>query len=613
MNKPILLRISGLFLVLLSIIVLLQLWRMDYFQQVFTPIQEKEKAFPTSQSSKEKTPGKKVQVFIHKNESDLSQNTLSNLEHALQYGKVDYSIINKQEISSINPSPYHVLVLAGEHTDNWPFEDIQSFVNNGGRLFIGARFIDERWNDLLGIKQVGDYKDRIQGLTFEKELFPGYVNLESNSTLFTHSIADVTLNEEANLYISTMNKPIMWTNQPGKGKVVYWNTTSLTEKSSRGLLLHSLGLLPPTFVSGQAGIKAMHIDDFPAPVPSETNSIIEEQYNTSVKQFYTDIWWEDMKHLGREYDVNYTGFMIGTYRKDTVLDSEALKDRIRYPMLYFGRELVKENGEIGLHGYNHQSLVTAEETIDPSFGYRPWQSKSEMVDSINVVKDTFAYYFPNREMESYVPPSNVLNRTGVEALSDTLPHLQVVAALYSGSKENGSFIQEFTYDETFEHIYHFPRISSGYDLTTEEQFVISDAAANFGVVSHFIHPDDVLDPYRSKGEDWESMRDGYEDMLQHIASHYPHLEGLTQYHAYQKMDAYQKSKITVTRDDNTLHISGEELLQPSTLFVRVNEDSALETGTFSFGEVSQYGKGASLYRVTLTSGNAALPIKDGSS
>ena len=108
---------------------------------------------------------------------------------------------------------------------------------------------------------MGDFKDGIYGLTFEKELFPGYMDLECTSKLFSHSIADVKLSKESEVFITAQNEPILWSNRYGEGKVLVWNTSSVTEKNSRGLMLQALSFLPPAFASNQAGIKVMHIDD----------------------------------------------------------------------------------------------------------------------------------------------------------------------------------------------------------------------------------------------------------------------------------------------------------------------------------------------------------------
>ncbi len=143
-------------------------------------------------------------------------------------------------------------------------------------------------------------------------------------------------------------------------------------------MLQTLALLFPSFVSQQAAIKVTHLDDFPSPVPGNTNAAIEKTYNRTIKEFFKEIWWRDMKRIADEQDVTYTGFIIGSYKNTTEETTDDLSEKIRTPMLNYGRGLLKMGGEIGLHGFNHQPLVVAGETLDPNLGYVPWKNQDEM-------------------------------------------------------------------------------------------------------------------------------------------------------------------------------------------------------------------------------------------
>ncbi|WP_027955765.1 DUF2194 domain-containing protein [Halobacillus kuroshimensis] len=609
MKKQITIYASILFLLFTAAIIILQFMRLDLFHQWFPAESAQGTPVETMSTEENPTEGEELQVYVHKNDTPLSKDAVENLEYAMDYAKVSYQEITKKEMEELTPSPYNVLVLGGEHSKEWPYEEIRSFVEKGGRLYIASRFINADWNELLGLEDVEDFLDDIYGLTFEKEVFPGYMDLGEDSQLFSHSIADVELAESAEVYISAEDHPILWANSYGEGKVMFWNTSSVTEKSSRGLMLQALSFLPPTFVSSQAGIKVMHIDDFPSPVPSGTTDVIQRDYDLTVEDFYSEVWWEDMKRIGEGEDVIYTGYLIGTYQDTMDMTAEDLIETRRFPMLYFGRKVLKEDGEIGLHGYNHQSLVTADEPIDPEYGYRPWQNQGEMEESLNRVNELFDYYFKEKGVHSYVPPSNVLNETGVRALHEVFPELEAVSGLYTGDKETGAFLQEYEPNSEFPSIYHFPRISSGYGETDEERFVQIDAIANFGVFAHFIHPDDVLDPYRSGDSGWPEMRQSYEDMLHYIHDHYTHLKGMRQTDATKKMKQYQASVIDVTYQDDQVVVQGENLLSPSTILVRVNSGS-LETGSFDYGVVESLGESGTLYQVTLNQPYAEIKKKD---
>ncbi|WP_236636106.1 DUF2194 domain-containing protein [Exiguobacterium sp. SH5S13] len=395
----------------------------------------------------------------------------------------------------------------------------------------------------------------------------------------------------------------------GDGEVMFWNTTSLSDKNSRGLMVQALTMMFPAFVTQQSGIKVVHFDDFPAPVPDNSIPVIEDAYGLSIKDFFSDVWWQDVQQIARDHDLVYTGFMIGSYKATSEEDVDQLVQKIRASMFEYGRGLMQVDGEIGLHGLNHQPLVTNGETMDPELGYTAWASREEMRSAVERIVETFSYYIPKEEIRSYVPPSNIIGASGLSVLNEAFPNGLVIASLYSGDTSKGSYVQEFGPDPIYEHLYNFPRISSGYNETIDDQFVVVDAIANFGLVSHFIHPDDVLDERRSKGQGWATMKDSFEDMFKMIDRTYPHLEALTQYDAYQKYELYQQADIEVAYTEDTIEINSQQMLIPSTMLIRLQAGTYLETGKFSFGNVRPFGDSRTLYQLELKTSYVSLEIK----
>lgn len=610
MKKSIYGYIIVLFSILVSVIVIVQFLRLDYGHRLIPNEARETRTFDTLAGEARALSGEPVQIYIHQNEDRLSELILTNFTYALDYAKLPYTRIGVEAIETLKPSPRTVLVLSGENTELWPYETIERFVDEGGKLYIAGRFIDAKWADLVGVSDFGDYLDGINGLVFERELFPGYVDLPQDSELFIHSIADVELEASSDVMITAKEEPILWKAPYGEGEVMYWNTTSLADKNSRGLMVQALTTLFPAFVTPQAGIKVVHFDDFPAPVPANSNPVIEDAYNLSIKEFFSEVWWRDMKQIGEDHDVMYTGFLIGSYKATNEETVEELNEKIRTPMLEYGRGLLQINGEVGLHGFNHQPLVSGDETMDPELGYTRWDDEQQMRSAVDRVVETFDYYLPKEQIRSYVPPSNIIGASGLSVLNDAFPDGLIIAGLYSGDTSKGSYVQEFGPDPVNKNLYNFPRVSSGYNETADETFVVADAVANFGLVSHFIHPDDVLDEYRSKGRGWAEMKESFEGMFETIHETYPHLEALTQYDAYRKYELYQQATIEVAYTDDTIEINSRSILTPSTVLVRLEPGTSLETGTFAFGTVRPFGASGTLYQVELTDSYASLAIKE---
>lgn len=599
---------AAIILVLLLSVVVLQWGRVTALYTLLPMPDQEEKRFQTM-TTDVGGQGTPIEISLLENDSIDSQAAIENIRYALSYAKVPFQEVTEEELSTLEPSPYHILIVAGEHARGWPYKEIESFVDEGGRLMVALRYggVRQEWNDLVGIDDANDFIQKPQkGLTFEKPFFPGYPNISQDQPLFSHSVLDVTLKEEADLYLSVNDHPVMWTYDYGKGKVGYWNTTITKDKGTRGLLLQSLSLLPPSFVMHQAGIQISYLDDFPSPIK---DGIIE---SITYESYVRDVWWKSMKEMQDTYGLVYTGAIIGTYEDRQRLGTEELIELREFPMVYYGRQILNGGGELALHGYNHQPLVVKEDGIpvEESHDYVPWKRKSIMNKKLTQTKDLFHHYYPDKELQSYVPPSNILGETGLEALMESLPSVNTIASLYFGEKGKESFIQEFEFDQTYSDLYHFPRTSSGHGDTTEDYFLFTDAIANQGIFSHFIHPDDRIDDDRAQGRDWRDMRKGLESMYAFLSKNFPYLESLTQQEAREKMITYQQSKIDVRYQEDSITISGEDMLDPSVALVRIQPGKHLETGEFSFGEVEVMQASSGLYFVTLRKPSVTLLLKE---
>lgn len=602
----------SLFIVLFLVFVgAIQYVRIHSLHTLLPNVAEREVNIDQLQSSASAKAGEhQLQIYLVKDEGELSVETTDNLLHGLQYAKLDVQEITPEEIGSIESSPYTIIILTGETTSRWPFTELKRYVEQGGNLVFANRFRDETWNELTGIEELGEFVPDVYGLNFEETIFPGYKDLNPPDDLFVHSVVDSAISDDARVMLSAEGFPVLWEYRVGQGNVLYWNTTITNQKMIRGLFVQTLGTMPPVFVTGQAAVKVMYIDDFPAPVmDGKMKDVSATPLDKSVKDFFAEDWWEDMIDLTEDHDVVYTGAMIRTYEEEMKLVDEPLIKRGEFPMLYFGRKLLAHGGEIGLHGYNHQSLVTADEPIDPTYGYIPWDDKEEMKRSLLQAESVFANYFPAETLKSYVPPSNALNRTGIDAIAEALPELRTIASLYTGESEKGDFVQEFEFDATHPELFHFPRVTSDYGEENGSIFQMVDAIANFGVFSHFIHPDDVIDPDRAFGRDWDTMFASLRKIMRDVNMEYPHLEAYTQHYATEKMIAYQQADLNITFDDRVIYLAGEGLVNPSHFIVRLKQGQSLAVGEFDFGTVTQWDAERPLYLVTLTSANAEIAIE----
>ncbi|ANC78640.1 hypothetical protein ABE65_018290 [Fictibacillus phosphorivorans] len=600
-----------LMLITILCIIIVQISRIGEVHWLFPQqeVRDKEQALIPTISGAVK--GDQLEILVLGNKESLKDNpSMLHLNKSLELAKLSFTYIDS--LDRVSASPLTIVVVLDEKKAIAEEDNIRDFVNEGGRLFVGLRFFHPNLNDVMGIERVEGFNpNNLTGVIFKKPFVPIYPDIEDSHGKIPNNSLEVTLQDDSEVYLESQETPILWYHSYGKGKVAYWNGTMLQGKGARGLLLQSLSLLPPRFVSSRLEMSVFFIDDFPAPFPDGDHENITPAFDTSVSSFYKNIWWPDMKELQDQYSLKFTHAFIGTYRADQKMKTEHLIKQNQSKFLFFGRDALRNGDELSLHGYNHQSLVTKKEPIDDEFEYIPWNSQEQMEEGISRVMKMNEHFFPNYTIKTYVPPSNVINKTGIKALSQAAPSIDTISSLYLGDNKQGSFIQEFGYDENNSGYFHLPRVSSGYAPDLYEQFSYADALANAGILSHFIHPDDLLDPYRNKGFKWPDLNVELDRHLKNIYETYPFLKGVTAQEAKKLYLSYSESEMSVDYQENQLIIYGKNLVSPSVFLIRLNDNEKLETGAFDSYSVAKVKGVEGLYTVQTTMGKTVVPIKRG--
>ncbi len=405
-------------------------------------------------------------------------------------------------------------------------EEIESYVYNGGRLFfMNVLNMDTHFKALyrkLGILDFHNYIES-KGVDMLSNVLIGtkgksFLESEINVSL------GITLDKNIDILIqSTNGTPLLWKNDYGQGAFMVFNGTMLVDKVSRGLLSGAISLLEPDYIYPIFNMKTYFIDDFPAPIAKGKNPIIYKEYKRDLPSFYQNIWWPNMLQIAKQNNIIYTGGIIESYNDRVHPPFENTEDKEFSYLISFGRELIQSGGEIGFHGYNHQSL-TMDKKISQSFGYNVWTSTEDMKASIQEILQYAKVAFPSYTVTSYVPPSNALSVEGRQILKEAWPDLIVISSLYSEDSTNRSYIQEFEIAQ--DGIIEMPRISSGYFQTESDDWAIANAITGLGVFSHFTHPDDVISEDRSKGG-WSDMYEDFKQYMENINTTYPWLRAMT--------------------------------------------------------------------------------------
>ena len=448
--------------------------------------------------------------------------------------------------------------------------DICSWVKEGGSVLFALTLQKETYVSMieqkLGIISSGYQNAEVSSIYFEKDFLIG----GGRSYMITDpfdSAWKVQLDETARVYARIGDEngmPLIWERNYGKGKFVIDNF-GLTEKAVRVFYAASYSLLTDAGVYPVINGSVFYLDDFPSPVPSGDGTYVRRDYNTSIAEFYSNVWWPDMMTLAAKHGVKYTGVIIENYEDDT--DGEITEQTDVQRFQYFGNMILHQGGELGYHGYNHQPLSLSNVDYGTVLPYKTWTSLDAMEKAVDELIRFGKKMFPATELSVYVPPSNVLSEEGRKLLGEKFPEIRSIASNYFSGEF--AYVQEF---ETAEDgIVEQPRIISGAVIDDYMQMAaLSELNMHF-VNSHFMHPDDLLDEDRGAALGWEKLKkrlDEYMTWLNESAEELRNLTGSELAGAVQRYGALTVDK-EITEKEIRLHLG--HLYDEAYLMVRINE------------------------------------------
>jgi hypothetical protein len=180
-------------------------------------------------------------------------------------------------------------------------------------------------------------------------------------------------------------------------------------------------------------------------------------------------------------------------------------------------------GELGLHGYNHQSLAP-DGYNQAELDYVPWESKADMVEGLQELRRYIKSAYPDYDFQTYVPPSDILSPEGHEAVKEVFPELKVYSSLFDGLYSERGYYQDFARNE--DGTYEIPRFTSGYAPDRQNMWENISVINYIGVFSHFVHPDELFYE-ESKDLTWAMMVQGFQNFLTEINERFDWLRPTT--------------------------------------------------------------------------------------
>lgn len=568
-----------LLLLIILIVGFLQRFRIKRLESYFSVKQVYDFTLPNGKNGRLKIEKPEKYIIFYSDEKGGIDEIRKGLEEIFNISKVKYDIKSISTTEEIDYKNYSMVILVAENYSGLTkknFLKIKNYIKNGGNLFLTERSYKNPFNSISGIKKIGKFIET-KTFIFTKEIFPGFKNINPKEEILNSSGLDLILNENVDIIAKTSNGiPLMWINAYGKGRVFYNNTTLFQGKIFRGVMKQLIAYMSDVSFYPIINSKVFHIDDYPSPIPVLENEVIKKEYGMNTNEFYNTIWWNSMKEFFKKQRIIPTGLLIGEYNDATTKSKlVSVCKRTLGDLSKRGRQLKSVDGELAIHGYNHYSLGLKNEILFSRYHYKPWESVETMEKAQQILKSTMKkLYGKNLKIYTYIPPSNLISKNGKEVIIKNFPEINSFCGIFYGEEEPGLLLQEIGRDKDFSHIYSLPRMSSGFFYTETILWQIYNGIAAYGYVSHFIHPDDVIDKERGAGKSWKELESELDRIFTHINKNYSPIEPQTQSemtYEYIKIEnlkiAYEKKadKILINicnfkgAFDSQLRIKGEKI------------------------------------------------------
>ncbi len=468
---------------------------------------------------------------------------------------------------------YQTMVIAMPNLD--PLDEhvlqIMQWVKKGGGVMFAMTPEKTGYLDVIG-PQIGIESSAYQyvvteGITPSKDFMLGGGQTYMFSDPFKSSLS-VALNDRAQVEAVSSNggTPLVWRSSVESGTAVMCNI-GIYVKMVRGFYASAFSLLSSAMAYPVINSAAFYLDDFPSPVPSGNGKYIKRDYNMSISEFYSQVWWPDLVRLTERYGIRFTGVMIENYGDDTKNDPVRQTDNTQFE--YYGGLLLRQNGEIGYHGYNHQPLVLPNTDYGNEYTYVQWPNRKAIVDSLNELIAFQKTVLPAATSSVYVPPSNILSSEGRQIIGEDVPQIRAIASMAFPPDSSLEYVQEF--GVAADGVVEAPRIVSGSMVNNSYMRLAAVSELNMHYVStHFMHPDDLLDEDRGAKEGWETYRKGLEDYLDWLEQSAPSIRMQTGTECAAAVQRFSGLTVSMATSDDSWDLHLGNLIDQGWLMFRAN-------------------------------------------
>lgn len=559
-------------------------------------------------------------LVLYDSMEEYSPDSLENITFVLDQMSVGFTLVDL----GIEPdlprlSGYKTIVIACSEMPAPLFLSLDVLIDwvlSGGGLLFALTPEDEVlytiFNRLLGVER-GNYTNVPQVTAIlETDFLAGGKGLkvewseEGDPEDYRNGL-NFVLDSSSTLHMSSTGPegptPLLWEHPYGRGRVVVNNNDAVFEKWSRGFFAAAYSLTEPAVAYPVINASVFFIDDFPSPVPEGYSPYIRRDFGLMTEYFFVHVWYPDMIRMAKDHKIKYSGVLVETYDDNVEPPFEPEPLFVTERMKYFGTLFLNEGYEMGMHGYNHQSLVLEDFDYEDKLDYNQWPETENMKEALTELVRYQKELFPARPMRTYVPPSNVLSKEGRAVIRENFPDINLISGLLIDD--------EFGLDDEFgvadDGLINFPRITSGFypfddpEDVTAQWIMLCELNLHY-VFSHFIHPDDPMDPDRGAERGWRSLSKSFDEFLTWL-NQYP-IRHMTAQEAGAATERFDSLTVHTTLSADEIALDLDGFYDEAWIMVRINDGTPSSIRNGSLTKLSD-----TLYLVKADSSQVSISLE----
>lgn len=279
----------------------------------------------------------KENLVLYDESNDTSRRAKEQFSQILKDMKQGYQLvdISKDSLPSFSNYKKVIVLLSDLETLGEKTQEMVDWVEQGGNILFGVTLVKDDASasieQKLGVTNSSAENSVVNKMYIDKDFMIGGGKSYPIDGGF-ESAWTVSLSSDTKVHAWTDNEariPLVWEKKYGKGKFIVDNF-GIYERAVRGIYAASYSLLTEATAYPVINGATFYLDDFPSPVPAGDATYIKRDYNTSISDFYTNIWWPDLLKLSEKYGIKYTGGVIENYEDDTSGNVTAQKDIERF-------------------------------------------------------------------------------------------------------------------------------------------------------------------------------------------------------------------------------------------------------------------------------------------